>query len=126
VWVVVVHAASVQDRDGAKLVLERAYANKLLRATLQIVWADGGYLGKLIAWTQEVCGWKLEVIKRSDDVKGFQVVPKRWVVERTFSWFMKYRRMSKDYEGKELYSENMIYVSMIQLMSRRLSRLGVC
>lgn len=119
---VVIHAANIQDRAGAKQVLEKAYANRSLRATLEVVWADGGYLGSLVAWTKEVCGWKLEIIKRSDDATGFQVVPKRWVVERTFSWFMKCRRMSKDYEGKPLYSENMVYVTMIQLMSKRLAR----
>ena len=69
---VVVHAASIQDRDGAKLVLAKV-ATRAPR--LQLVWADGGYAGKLIDWTRETCGWLLTIIKRTDDVKGFQVLP---------------------------------------------------
>jgi putative transposase len=69
---VVVHAANIQDRDGAKLVLEKA---KGKYARLQLIWADGGYSGKLIGWVKEMCNWILEIVKRSDDVKGFQVSP---------------------------------------------------
>ena len=92
---VVVHAASIQDRDGAKLVLEKA-RGKFPR--LALLWADGGYAGKLIEWVQETCGWLLEIVKRSDDVQGFVVLPRRWVVERTFGWLGRCRRLSKDYE----------------------------
>ena len=77
--------------------------------------------GKLIAWVKDICGWSLEIVKRSDDVKGFKVVPKRWIVERTFAWLYRYRRLSKDYEYLVSSSENMIYIAMIQLMLRLLA-----
>ena len=88
---------------------------------LTLIWADGGYAGKLIAWVKDICGWRLEIVKRSDDVKGFKVVPKRWIVERTFAWLYRYRRLSKDYEYLVSSSENMIYIAMIQLMLRPLA-----
>jgi putative transposase len=119
VLMVVVHVASVQDRDGARLLLAKA---KGLFTRLQLIWADGGYAGKLIAWVQETCGWVLEIIKRSDTVKGFKLLPRRWVVERTFGWFGRYRRLSKDYERLPESSEAMIYWAMTRLMARRLTR----
>ena len=88
---------------------------------LTLIWAEGGYAGKLIAWVKDICGWRLEIVKRSDDVTGFKVVPKRWIVERTFAWLYRYRRLSKDYEYLVSSSENMIYIAMIQLMLRRLA-----
>jgi len=114
---VVVHPANIQDRDGAKLVLPKL-VGKFSR--LQLIWADGGYAGQLIAWTQELGHWILEIVKRSDDVTGFQILPKRWIVERTFAWFGRYRRLSKDYETLTESSEAMIYLAMIHLMLRRL------
>ena len=117
---VVVHAANIQDRDGAMLVLGKALG-KFSR--LQLIWADGGYAGKLIDWTKQFCNWILEIVKRSDDVKGFQVLPRRWVVERTFGWLNRYRRLSKDYEGLPETSESMIYAAMSHLMVKRLSRI---
>ena len=89
---------------------------------LELIWADGGYAGKLIETTRETFGWKLEIVKRSDDVKGFKVLPHRWIVERTFAWIGRYRRHSKDYERDPETSENMIYISMIALMALRLYR----
>ena len=80
IWGLVVHGADVQDRDGAKLVLA-TMNGKLPR--LKLLWADGGYAGKLIDWVKQTCGWALEIVKRSDDAKGFEVLPKRWIVERT-------------------------------------------
>ena len=88
---VVVHAADVQDRDGAKLVLDRV---KHLLPRLRLIWADGGYAGQLVDWVQQMCGWALEIVRRRRDVKGFQVLPRRWVVERTFAWLGRYRRLS--------------------------------
>ena len=117
---VVVHAANIQDRDGARIVLEKA-KGKFPR--LQLIWADGGYAGKLIDWVKQICSWTLEIVKRSDEVKGFQVLPHRWVVERTFGWLNRYRRLSKDYEGLTETSESMIYIAMISLMVRRLARI---
>jgi putative transposase len=116
---VVVHAASIQDRDGAKLVLVKV-TERFPR--LQLIWADGGYAGKLVEWVKTICQWTLEIVKRSDGVKGFQVLPRRWVVERTFGWLGRYRRLSKDYEGLPETSEAMIYATMVHLMVRRLAR----
>jgi putative transposase len=115
----VVHAASIQDRDGAKRVLG-SVQGRLPR--LRLIWADGGYAGQLVAWTQRVCHWTLEIVRRRDDVQGFHVLPRRWVVERTFAWLGKYRRLSKDYEYLTETSEAMIYAAMIHLMVRRLAR----
>jgi putative transposase len=120
--IVVVHAANIQDRDGAKLVLAKA---KLCFSRLRLIWVDGGYAGKLIDWAWNICGWILEIVKRCDDVKGFQVLPRRWVVERTFGWLGRYRRLSKDYEGLTETSEAMIYAAMSHLMARRLARVHV-
>ena len=115
----VVHAADIQDRDGARLLLEKL-TGKFSR--LKLIWADGGYAGKLIEWTQQLGGWVLEIVKRSDDVKGFKVLPRRWVVERTFGWLGRYRRLSKDYEELTESSEAMIRIAMINLMLHRLHR----
>jgi putative transposase len=118
---VVVHPANIQDRDGAKLVFAKA---KLLGSwpRLQRVWADGGYAGKLIVWVSSFCHWVLEIVKRNDDVKGFKLLPKRWVVERTFSWLSNCRRLSKHYEYWNETAEAMVHVAMIQLMLRRLTK----
>ncbi|AKB70785.1 MULTISPECIES: IS5 family transposase [Methanosarcina] len=117
---VVVHTADIQDRDGAKLVLEQV---KGTFSRLQLVWADAGYSGKLIDWTKVVCGWVLEIVKRSDDVKGFKVLPHRWIVERTFAWLGRYRRLSKDYEGLTESSQALIYAAMIHIMVRRMAKI---
>lgn len=117
IWCVVVHAASVQDRDGAKSVLENVVGKQ---PRLKRIWADGGYAGQLIGWVQLVCGWILEIVKRSDDTHGFVVLPKRWIVERTFGWFGWYRCLSKDYEELPENSEALILVCMIHRMLRHL------
>lgn len=114
---VVVHAASVQDRDGAKLVL-KSVAGKLPR--LKRIWADGGYAGQLIEWVKQTSGWVLEIVKRDPQAKGFEILPKRWIVERTFGWFGWYRRLSKDYEQLVENSEAMILLCMIHRMLRHL------
>lgn len=114
---VVVHAADIQDRDGAKLVFKRM--RKYFKR-LKLIWADGGYAGKLIAFVNRYYDCILEIVKRSDDLKGFKVLPKRWIVERTFSWFNNYRRLSKDYEYDPKTSETMIYIAMTSLMLKRL------
>ncbi len=116
-----VHAASLQDRDGAKLVFEKI-KGKFSR--LKLIWADGGYAGKLVEWVKNICGCQLEIVRRNQDVTGFQLLPRRWVVERTFGWFGRYRRLSKDYEFQTDTSENMILIAMIQLMVHRLTRNG--
>ncbi len=117
---VVVTAASVQDRDGAKPLLE------VLRhqfSRLRLIWADGAYGGELLAWVWALRPWRkvrLEIVKRPKGVKGFQLLPWRWIVERTFGWLGRYRRLSKDYEYLTQTSEAMIRVAMIHLMVRRL------
>lgn len=113
----VVHSAAVQDRDGAKLVLEKM---KNCFPRLQLIWADGGYAGQLIDWVKTLAGWVLQIVKRSDDVKGFVVLPKRWIVERTFGWLGRYRRLSKDYEELVESSEAQIHLAMINVMIQRL------
>jgi len=107
-----VHAANIQDRDGGKLLFESC-KDRLPR--LFLIWADGGYRGKLIAWVALNCRWVLKIVKRND-VKGFQVLPRRWVVERTFAWLSKQRRLSKDYERFCQTSEAWIYLAMVNVM----------
>jgi putative transposase len=87
-----------------------------------LIWADGGYAGKLIDWVKEFTSWTLEIVKRNDDLKGFHVLPRRWVVERTFGWLGRYRRLSKDYEQLPENSEAMALIAMINLMSKRLGK----
>ena len=118
---VVVSAASVQDRDGAKLVFQKI---KSTFSRLKLIWADGAYAGQLVEWVKNTCGWLLEIVRRDPGVKGFQLLPRRWVVERTFGWFGRYRRLSKDYEFQTDTSENMVLIAMIQLMVHRLTRNG--
>lgn len=115
---VIVHAADIQDRDGAKLVL--TYLEGWL-PRLKLIWADGGYAGKLVDWVQQTYGWVLDIVKRTDREPGFEVLPKRWIVERTFGWLGRYRRLSKDYEERIEVSEAFVYVAMIHLMLRRLA-----
>jgi putative transposase len=114
----VVHTAEIQDRDGAKLVLKRMnqYFYKL-----KIIWAAGGSAGKLVLWGKRYYGWTIDIVTRSDIAKGFVLLPKRWIVERTFSWFANYRRLSKDYEYLPDTSETMIYIAMAHVMVRRLA-----
>ncbi len=119
---VVVHVANIQDRDGAKRVFNKAQG---LFTRLKLIWADEGYAGKLVDWTKSNCGWILEIVKQKKERKGFQVLPKRWIVERTFSWLGRYRRLSKDYEGLPEASEAFIYAAMTHLMVKRLSRIQV-
>ena len=94
----------------------------------RIVAADGTCLGRwrlcgeLIGWVALLCQWVLEIVKRNDDVKGFKLLPKRWVVERTFSWLSNYRRLSKHYEYWDATGEAMIHLAMIHLMLRRLTK----
>ena len=118
---VVVYAANIQDRDGAKLLLDQI-RNSFRR--IQLIWADGGYAGKLVQWVSALRPGnplKLEIVKRSDKAKGFYVLPRRWVVERTFGWLGRYRRLSKDFELLPETSESMIRIVMIKLMARRLA-----
>jgi len=116
---ILVHAANIQERDGAKLLLNKARG---CFTRLRLIWADAGYSGQaMIDWVFNTHGWILEIVKCDKGVKGFQVLPRRWVVERTFAWLSDYRRLSKDYEVLTETSEAMIYAAMIRLMVRRLA-----
>jgi putative transposase len=121
---VVVSAADVQDRDGARLVAQalRLYGPELPR--LRRVWADGGYSGPLGEELHEQLGWDVQIVKRSDaqPKDRFAVQPHRWIVERTFAWWGGLRRLSKDYEYQVESSEALIYAGMSHLMLRRLAR----
>jgi putative transposase len=115
---IVVHPANIQDRDGAKLVLENL-EKRFPR--LKKIWADGAYSGRLEEWAEESGGWDLEIVKRSAEAKGFELLPHRWIVERTFAWLGRFRRLSKDYEVLIESSEAMVRIAMIRLMARRLA-----
>ena len=117
---VAVHPADVQDRDGARLVLARLGCRF---PRLRRLWADAGYAGpKLGDWVQARTPWDLEIVRRSEPGPGFQVLPRRWVVERTFAWLGRYRRLSKDYEERPDTTEAWIHAAMTGLMLRRLAR----
>lgn len=115
--VVLVTSGNIQDRDGGKLVLGHA---KTRFPRLQFVWADGGYAGKLVVWALSALHWTLEIVKRNDDVKGFKVLPRRWVVERSLAWLTRSRRLSRDYEGTIHTTAAWCYLANIRLMLRRL------
>lgn len=120
--VVMVTAASVQDRPGGRKILQLV-ADRF--PSIALVWADGGYANSIdntmISWAQEKLRLLLRIVKRSDDVKGFQVLPRRWVVERTFGWLVRNRRLARDYERLTTHSEAMIKIAMIRLMATRLA-----
>ena len=126
-----VHAANITDRDGAQLLLERL-ADAFPR--LQHIWADMGYRGHAVEWVKEHLGWTVEIVKRPskwgrypadvepEPMPAWTTLPRRWVVERTFAWLGRYRRMSKDYEYLTESSESFIYAAMVRLMLRRMSQ----
>jgi putative transposase len=115
----VVHAGNIQDRVGAKRVFEQVQERY---PYLKEVYADGGYSGTLRSWLRDLLGWTLTIVLRSASATGFEVLPKRWLVERTFGWLHWWRRLSKDYEFACASSEAMIQIAMIHLMLRRLAR----
>ena len=118
---VLVHKADTQERARAKQLLQQVKEKRF--ECLELIWADGGCDGQPMRdWVFDLEGWLFEVIKRHDDARGFVVLPRRWVVERTFGWLGRYRRLSKDYEQLPETSEAMIYAAMIRLMLRRLAR----
>jgi putative transposase len=114
-----VTAANVGDRDGAKQTMRplKKYLSRMKK-----VWMDGGYDGEpFTQWALNELGWEIEITHRPEGSKGFQLVPRRWVVERTFAWICKFRRLSKDYEYLTEASESFIYAAMIHVMIRRLA-----
>lgn len=115
---VVVHAADIQDRDGAKLLL--CDLLPMLKLRLLKIWADGGYRGTLIDWLYQNLKVVLEIVSTPPDQTGFAVLPRRWVVERTFAHLGNYRRLSKDYEHCTHSSQGMIYLASIHTLLKRL------
>lgn len=129
VLVVLVTAGNVQDVHGARQVLqklfERTKKSKYSRwCRLKLIWADGGYRGELITWVKRMLGWTLEIVEKLPGQVGFQVLRKRWIVERTFAWLTRNRRLARDYERLPETSEAFIYVAMIRLMTKRLAHSG--
>lgn len=116
----VIHGADIQDRDGAPLVLA---AIRHSFPWLRHVFADGGYAGdKLCDALKKIGKWTLEIIKRSDTAKGFVLLPRRWVVERTFAWLNRNRRLAKDFEQTIKSATGWLFLASIQLIARRLAR----
>lgn len=119
---VVVTAASVPERVGGQQVLQKVHHMGDAVSRLYLIWVDGGYSGNpFLQWTMDMFGWIIQVVLRPEQTKGFVLLKKRWVVERTFGWLNWSRRLSKDYERLPASSESMIYISMIRLMVRRLA-----
>ncbi len=116
---VVVTAASVQEANSA-VFLGPKMQGRFPR--LQKILVDGGYKEKFIAWFLEHCQWIVEVAKRREGARGFEVIPLRWIVERTFGWFNHFRGLSKDYEYHIEISESMVYLASIRIMLKRLAR----
>ena len=116
--VVVVLAASVQDRDGAKSVLLDSY----LRTPVRFVFADGGFAGRLLDWAQQILRTTVHIVRKPAGQQGFAVIPRRWAVERTFAWLTAHRRLARDYERDPAMSEAMIRWAAINTITRRIAR----
>lgn len=122
VMMVVVTAANHPERDGAKQAFQKLMQMKQQVSRLYLIWADGGYSGQpFLKWAMDTFRLIVEVVLRPEQTKGFVLVKKRWVVERTFGWWNWYRRLSKDYERLPANAETMLYIAMIRLMVRRLA-----
>ena len=115
---VVVHPANIQDRDGARLVIDKLIGRF---PRLRLIWADAGYSGQLVDWVMSMSGWVLEIVKRPRASHQFEVLPRRWVVERTLAWLGRCRRLSKDYEALTGTTEAWLHIAAIHLMLRRLA-----
>ena len=120
VLLVLVLPADIQDRDGARQLLERFFGQKR-RRQIKHIWADGGYAGALVAWALKLWRCTVEIVKRTE-AHTFRVLPRRWVVERTFGWLGRYRRLNRDYERQAQTGEVMVYLAMIRLMLARLAK----
>lgn len=119
---VFVTAASVGEREGGKRVLKRVNRMGKRVSRLHTIWVDGGFDGEpFMQWVMEVCRWIVQVVLRPEQTKGFVLLKKRWVVERTFGWLMGCRRLVRDYEQLPETSETFIYLAMIRIMVRRLA-----
>jgi transposase len=117
--IAVVTAANVQDRKGGNQVIEQLHK---IMPSVRCIWADGGYAGLLIRWARTATAISLEIVRKPEGQKTFEVLPNRWVVERTFAWLMRWRRLRCDYERSTATSEAMMKWAMVGLMTRRLAR----
>ena len=117
-WALVVTPASVQDGEGAKQVLAQ-FQRQVKRP--KVIWVDAAYRS-VVQWAREAWGWVVQVIVAAKGQKGFAVQPKRWIVERTFGWWNRWRRLAKDYERTTESSQAFIQIGMIHLMTKRLTR----
>lgn len=118
--VAVVTAANVSEGAGLRQLLERAKELEVDLSRLWTIVVDGGYIGeKLVRWVMDSWGWILEKVLRPKEKRGFCLVPKRWVVERTFGWFRWCRRFGRDYERKPATAESWLYIASIRLLLRR-------
>lgn len=123
VWFVVSDGGTYGGDSRSGWVQARVFSGGgIVPNTISRVWAEGGYAGKLIEWVQRWCGWVIEIVHKLEGQVGFQVLPKLWLVERTFAWLGHSRRLSKDYEELTENSEAMIRIAMIRLMLQRLDR----
>jgi putative transposase len=117
--IVLVTSASTSDTAAGETLLSKI---RTTFARLKLVWADQGYKQGLVDWVQRMCDFVLEIVAKDKDQKGFVVQPQRWKVERSLAWFGRYRRLSKDYEYDDIYSESVVYLASIRLMLKRLTR----
>ena len=119
---VLVTAASTPERQGGKVVLHRVQQQGLAVSRLHTIWVDGGFDGfPFMQWVLSACRWIVQVVLRPEQTKGFVLLKKRWVVERTFGWLMHCRRLVRDYELLPETSETFIYLAMIRIMVKRLA-----
>jgi transposase len=116
--VVLVTAASVQDRDGGRIVLTKA---RMAMPSIALVWADGGYAGRCVAFARRFLRVTLQIVRKPEGQRTFEVLPRRWVVERTLSWLLRCRRLGRDYERRPEHAEAIIKWAMIGVMVRRLA-----
>jgi transposase len=116
---VIVTIAGLQDRDAGHRLLTALRARC---STIALVWADAGYAGRLVLWARDRLALTVQIVKRTDDLSGFHILPRRWVVERTLAWISKHRRCVRDYETLPAHHEAMVHIAMIMTMSRRLAR----
>jgi transposase len=117
---VIVHSAGIQDRDGAALVIDKI---RQRFPWLELIWADGGYNARQVAEAvAKVPVLRIEIVKRTDNMKGFVVLPRRWGVERSFSWFGRNRRLVKDFENLAETILARVTIASIQLALRRLAK----
>ena len=117
-----VTSANVQDVHAGKQTLSKLQEQQDLLDRLKKIFADGGYRGELVTWVKENLNAAMEIVLKRGDQKGFQVLPKRWVIERTNAWVSRNRRLARDYERRAESSEAFIYIAMIRLGLRRLAR----